>query len=337
MKHTPLIGAAILVILVAATACPHDPNDYIGNPSEFIVLEVEGGATTIPADGFTETRITATLVANDPIAAEVQFATTRGAFVGVKVTDGKATVRVDQDKTASILLRSGTESGEGTVSATVVDNEKVHRGLTLSFVPPDPDDVMRFVAAPGNAPADGATRSLFVTEVSGAITDRTVAFSTTAGKFPDGKLTASIPADTNNQAAVELVSATTVLSGVVSATINGVTRTASISFDRALPDQILALPDALEVEAGKTLNVNGTLLRNAGTVTPQTIATFDTQRPDGSSLGGFLSIQPSNLQGQVSATYLPGDTAYRGPVTIIIGVIGSPVTGSTTIQLIEPK
>ena len=331
---------AATVLVLASTlmlAGCHDPDDFLATPDSFLTLEADGGATTLPADGFSELMIEARLIASDaPTQRQIEFSTTRGGWVGAASGVNAITVDVDQNATSRATLKSDSTPGEVTVGAMVVGVSGVSRSLTLMFTPPDPDETIEFIDAPTNAPADGATRSTFRVGLNDQIPNPTVTFTTTIGKFSNGMSSATVNGNDQNQAAIELIGPTAVGTGIVSATILGITRTTTITFDPALPDRILVIPDALSVAAGADVRVSGQLLRDIGMTTVGTVPTFESRDAAGNILGGFLSLEVSNAQATVAARYLPGTTAYRGPVTVTVGVLGSSVTGSTTIQVVAP-
>lgn len=331
-----MAGRVAALALAGGVAC-YDADDFEGDPADLITLQTEDGRASLPADGFSTVTLVA-VVAGGNISAkrEVQFQVDRGSFFGDSDGDRKVTLALDQDQRARVELRSDTTVGVAQVTAAVVGHEEIRRTLALEFVAPNPDDVMVVVSAPTSAPADEATRSPFVVRVNAAIAGAAVAFETTAGTFANGTRAISVVADAERQAAAEVISPSAVSSGIVSARISGVTRTMPISFEPALPDLILVVPDALSVGAGKDVRINGQLRRQIGKVTPGTIPTFGARDAAGNVLGGFLSIEASNAQGQVAARYLPGSTSYRGPVEVTVGAVGTAVTGTTVIQVIDP-
>ena len=49
-----------------------------------------------------------------------------------------------------------------------------------------------------------------------------------------------------------------------------------------------------------------------------------------------VTADSAGTGGTATATFLPGATTYRGPVTITVGAQGSSVTGSTQVQIVAP-
>jgi len=137
----------------------------------------------------------------------------------------------------------------------------------------------------------------------------------------------------------DLASPTTIGTGRVTATANNVSRQRTIDFVRALPNLItVSTGGTFEVKPSTSTGptVTGTFLRNIGTVSEGTVATFRAVTSDGSAIGFFRDITTVSAAGTATATFLVGTTDYRGPVTIIVGATGSAVTGSTGVTVVDP-
>lgn len=347
MRAGTFLRVVSLSLAALAASCNYDKSDYSPTAprlNEILTLSSVGGVTTVPADGLSRLRFEAQLSGAPALDRRgVIFSTTNGTLdggEGVTNCTGCRKVTANTSGIAAIDLISSQRVGSAVVSATPEDDTGVVVNFTVQFVAADPNDTIRFVAAPGRAPADGKTLSTFVVEVSPTIpaSTRTVSFTTTAGGFaPTGDPSlAGVPVDGGGRAAVDLRSGSTIGPARVSATVNGVTRTANLEFERALPDAITVLVDkpVTPAAADTKITVTATLRRDIGTVTDGTVATFRATR-GGQTLGIFSNVGVS-AAGVVTADYLP-QTTEGGTVTITVGASGTNVTGSVQVVLTGPS
>ncbi len=310
---------------------------------ESFSLGVVGGVTAIPADGVSRLRLVAQL---DPRAdlnkRTVIFSTTGGTLSGgnPSTLPGEREVAADGTGVATIELVSAQQVGPAVVAARVKEVPGLSRSVAVAFTTADVNGVIRFVASPPNAPADGASKSLFTVEVSPSLPLGTqVTFTTSGGLFaPENASTATRSIDGSFRASVELVSPGAIGTGLVMATANQVTRQASITFVRALPDRIL-VSTAGKVTAKTGLDdpvtVTASFQRDLGNVTPGTGAIFTAFDSSGREIGIFRDISTVNASGSASATFLAGTTTYRGPATIVVTAQGGTVRGTATIEIID--
>ena len=250
-------------------------------------------------------------------------------------------VAADNTGMATIELRSAQQVGSAIVTAQIQNATGVSRTITVNFTAADPNAVIDFVAAPTSAPADGATISSFTVQLSPALPLGTqVQFQATAGRFqPENAGSVTRTADGSYRVTADLASPTTIGSGRVTATANNVSRQTTINFERALPDLITVATNGTftitpSTSAGVT--VTGTFLRNIGTVTAGTVATFRATTSSGASIGFFRDVTTVSAAGTATATFLVGETDYRGPVTITVGAQGTSVTGTTGLTVVDP-
>ena len=336
----------VLVLVSLALASCHDSGDYspTAPPSqEALTLSSANGQTSLPADGISRLR----LVANIPTDADldkrtVVFATSAGTLVGGTAgASGSQEVNADITGTAIIELQSSLQVGEAAVTATIKNVAGLTRRLVVRFVSANPNDVIRFVAAPSTAPADGATLSGFRVEVSPSLPlGTTVTFSAVLGKFaPEGSSSISRTVDGSFRVTADLQSPSTLGSDRIRATAGGVTTEASIDYRRALPQRITVATNGIfqlapSITSGLTVTAN--LARDIGMVTAGTVATFRATTSTGTTLGFFRDVSTTDASGRATATFLAGTTDYRGPLTITVGAEGSSVTGSTQIEIVDP-
>ncbi len=335
--------ALVAALVVSATGC-YRGSDY--SPTEPGVLVLTADATSIPADGVSRTGLTVTITSRASTAHRViAFSTTAGSFVGgtgTTATDREVTV--DADGRGTIQLQSSTNDETASVTARAKDLPATQQQVSVHFVLPASGDVIRFVASPASAPADGATVSTFSVSVPIAqnisSASRNVTFQTTAGTFlPDGTSIA-VPLDTTGTAVVQLRSPSQIAISVVRATTSSFTAQTQISFTRAQPDSIEVKLGKFSVQPKLTdsVTINVQLRRGVGTVTAGAGLTFSAVDASGGTIGLF---QPQRTvaddKGQAVGVYSTGDTDYRGQVSIRVQADGTDVIGTAVLQVTAPS
>jgi len=337
--------ALTFAVLLAVTSGCYREHNYSPTDPGVLLLIVEG-SDSVPADNISRVHLLARVT---PEAASskrtIDFSTSAGTLIGGTGTSAtEKTVDVDVKGEARIDLQAPSSAQAATVTARVKD-QPILRQITINFTAVNANAVVNFVIAPKSAPADGATESLFTVMVPAFQTldpnSRSVTFQTTAGKLlPDATSSVSVPVNSTGQASVTLRSAETLTTAIVRATIANTTAETRIEFVPALPEVIELLPDKTTVQ-GKSSDstiVRITLRRTIGKVTPGTFITFHATTSTGAVIGIFHDqVTASDANGQASTTFSPGDTAYRGPITITVEVAGTNVRGTTTIQVVEPS
>lgn len=335
---------ALAFLLPAAAGCFNEENYEVTAPNlePFLTLATAGNATSLPADGISRLLITATISpASAATRRTITFSATAGQLIGGTEAGGAKEVVVDSAGQAQIELQSALQVGRAEVRATVKDVPTLSRTLSVDFTAIDPNDVVRFVAAPSTAPADGATLNSFTVEISALLApaDRMVQFRTDVGTFAgSGSNTQTVTADAGLTATARLKSPSNLSTALVTATAGGVTRQTSIAFERALPDRIAVSTDKFQVEgssADKAV-LTATLERDTGAVTEGTLITLSMRAADGSEFGFFRNITSTGSDGQATAEFVPGDTTFTGLVTLTVGVDGRSVTGEAVIEIIPP-
>lgn len=335
---------ALAVSVALAGACGYDKSDYSPTaPNLTDVLSIAAvGASTLPADGFSRLRIEARFGGAPALDRRgVIFSTSNGTLDGGEAVANCAACRkvvADETGVATIDLVSSQRVGSAQVSAASEHSPGIVANLIVAFVAASPDDTIRFVTAPTRAPADGATLSSFVAEVSPSVpaAQRMVTFATTSasGFAPTGNtMLPNVPVDGGNRAAADLKSASTIGPVRVSATVNGVTRAATIEMERALPNAVTVLVDepVAPAAADTKIRVTATLRRDVGTVTDGTTATFSATRAGGATVGIFSNIDVS-AAGVITADFLP-QTTEPGTITITVTAQGNSARGTVQVVL----
>src|SRR5262249_42713587 len=88
--------------------------------------------------------------------------------------------------------------------------------------------------------------------------------------------------------------------------------------------------------AQATVTITAQLLRNIGTVTPNTVASFVVKDSKGTAFGTFTSIQASNATGVATAVFVPGGTGHIGQAPVTRTVAGSAATGRGSFAVTAP-
>ncbi len=335
-----VLAAALMLLAACYKKSDFSPTESVAN--QVIVLSSPSGATTLPADGFSRLHLEARLP-GDPAFANrtVVFSTTSGTLdggvAGTNCNNLCRNVVADGSGIARIDLISGQQLGTALVTATPVGAPGIAASLSIAFVAANADDTLRFVNPPASAPADGATLTTFTVALSPSLPpgSRQVTFQTTAPgtSFAGGTgQMIQVSTDAGGQASADLQSPLAVTTGRVSATVNGVTRQVSVSFDRALPTSITVQADTpvAPAAASTKIHVTATLRHDRGFTTDGTQVTFKATQ-GGSAVGIFTNVTVT-AGGMASADFLP-NTTPAGTVTITVGAQGTQLTGSIQILL----
>ncbi len=333
-------------VLWASFAGCYDKSDYSPTAplaNQVITLSSPSGATSLPADGFSRLHLEARLPGAPAFANRTVLFTTTGGTLdggtpGTNCNNLCRNVMADGAGIARIDLISAPQVGTAVVTAMPVEAPGILASLSISFVAPDPNDTLRFVAAPARVPADGAALTTFTVALSPLLPpgSRQVTFQTTApgtSFVPGGMASIQVNADAGGQASADLKSPLAVTTGRVSATVNGVTREVSVSFERALPTTIgvaVDLPVA-PAAASTKIRVTATFRHDQGFATDGTAALFEAKRPDGTAVGIFTNLTLT-ASGVATADFLP-NTTTPGRVILTVGAQGTALTGSAEILL----
>jgi hypothetical protein len=225
------------------------------------------------------------------------------------------------------------------VTAAPVQGGGINATLSISFVASNPDETIRFVAAPARIPADGATLSTFTVALSSSLPpgSRQVTFQTTAPGalfVPGNAPSIQVNADAGGQASADLKSPLAIITGRVSATVNGVTREVTVSFERALATSISvqADPPVAPAATSTKIRVTATLRHDQGFVSDGTQVTFEAARAGESAPLGIFTNVTLTTTGVATADFLP-NTTTPGTVDITVSSAGSSVTGTAQVLL----
>lgn len=308
-------------------------------PAAADVFALAAALPNLPADGFSETVVSAQLRRSGLTDTErrVQFQTTAGSLRALGRVEGSptgtsVTAIADTDGLARVALISSQQTGSARVTATALG---FSQQVEVSFVPAQPADTITVSTAPANQVADNDSLvTVHATIAAGIPTpNRKVTFATTLGEFVGGS---EDTAGIDNRARVFLKSSK-IGRAVVTATVNGTRADTTVDFRAALPDRIAVLPQGpiVEANAAGAIEIKARLLRDQGNVSDDLLPVFSAIADNGQSIGTFTAVSLSK-SGDVSAQFRPGPTAYRGPVTIRVTVPGSGASGTATVVVVDP-
>jgi hypothetical protein len=283
-------------------------------------VTLEANPTTLPADGFSTTTITATVVDIHDNAVQdgtvVTFTTSLGAIVPVTATTtgGVATGTL----TASIT------TGQATITATA---DGVSGTVQVAFTSLPPHQVT-LGANPTNLPADGAsTATLTATVVDvhdNTVEDGTmVTFTTSLGAIIPVTATT-----TGGVATGTLIAGTTAGQATVTAATGEASGTAQVMFTSLEPHQVTleASSTTLPADGVSTAALTATVVDvHDNAVEDGTVVTFTT------SLGTVAPVTATTTGGVATTTFTASLTPGSATVTATVGS----QTGKVTIQISE--
>jgi hypothetical protein len=292
------------------------------------VFDVSISRTSIPADGFSTSVLTATLKrSGTPQQRMFKFETSAGSLIAPGLAPGRiVTIAADATGRAVAELQSDKSIGSARVRVTAFD---LPYEFMISFGSTDPGSIITLAASPSSAPADGVTSVIVSATISASVPSgrRTVAFRTTLGLITP----IAIEVDGSNVARASVTSTGTGTARII-ATVDGATAETTVPFTPALPDRVFVAPDVSELMSGGSAPVRVTLSRATGSVSPRLAVSYSATTSTGAAIGSFSRITPA--ENSVStATFNVGTTAYLGPVTITAIVEGG-TTGSATLHIV---
>lgn len=330
-------------LALSGLAC-YDKSEYSPTAPETVnALTLSASASTLPADGFSRLELIARIDPNaDASRRSVVFTTTAGSLVGSSAGDQRSlTVTADSNGEARAFLQSSTVVQTAIVQASVANVASVVKTLEIQFQTVPGSELLRIGTSATSAPADGATVVQVYADIAAGTptSQRTISFTTSAGTFvATGNTTASAVADGSNRATVDLKSPADLAEARVTASGNGTSAQAGISYYRALPDNVLVAPDKIQLKAtlDDSTNVAVTLLRSVGTVTRNTVVTYTVLDADTGATLNFIirNVTPSDTTGRSQATIVAGNTTFRGNAIIRATTEGGK-SGQATIVIVD--
>ena len=293
-------------------------------------FDVTADRTTVPADGVSPIRITvrARLTRTqgrktfDFTASDGEFEDTGGT------TARELTNRVGDDAgTISVVLRSSTRPGPKVVRVTLTE-PKVVKELRVEFSTVNIDDVIRVSASNSRPPADGATVTRVTAMLPPGGVDRTVTFTASGGVT----ISATAIANPDGVAVAFLTSPARPITSEIRATVSSAfTASTSVTFVRALPEQILVVPASATITpGGPPVQIDVTTLRAIGQVTDDLLVTYTPVHQNGQMLGAFAATTLT-ASGKSSASFVVPAGTPSGYIDIRVRVAESSVIGTGRI------
>jgi len=303
--------------------------DFV-QPAADDVFVLTAAANSLPADGFSRARITASvkLVGGTPSQRTVTFKASAGTLVGPSGSGASVDVLPDGNGLASVDLVSDSAPAVAHVTATLVG---VVRELDIPFVSTDVSHTITLAASPTAGVADGRSPVRVIVQINPNLPSdkRTVRFNATLATVNPS----SIDVNSSNTATVELTSAA-IGNARVTASVNGVSTDIVVPFARALPGRLAVTVNQPRVEYPNGVTVTVTLIREVGEVSPQTQVTYDARDAAGNRVGTLVGVTTSS-GGVSQATFFPAADTNAGIVTITASVPGSAATGAVQVEVVR--
>lgn len=348
LQSAAVVGSAHVTVTIGTVVRALDvPFSAVAANALFTLT---AGSSSLPADSYSMTEITAALKISGDLRQQVKFTTSLGTLVTstsdtTKVTE--RTITANADGAAAVFLRSENTVGVATVKAEV---NGFARELTVNFTPVVASEVITLRATPNPVAADGpqGTGTLLTATISPSIPARlrTVEFRTSAGQFTSNLVEsdvkhASVTVDAGNLATLQLVTASPVTANVT-ANVAGVSARVNVEFIRAAPSamSIQSSEGTVDRTGAGAATITVYLIRDSGQVSPNTVVSYKAVGSAGTVIGTFSEITLATIDTTDSSTtprlkatakFNPDDTAAAGTATITANVGG--VSASTLVQL----
>lgn len=319
-RHLPPIALFLaLVAGGASAACYH--ND-IAAPDE--VLTITASPASIPADGFSTTRITATVSPSADRSLGLTFTSTAAGTITSQSMSPDASGQV------STFLKSTTTPQNVLVTVNVNRGQTViaSRTVQVVFAPVDSSTIVKLTLSSHELEADGASSIQVRGDINPGVAAHSVKFDTTNGSFTPGstaRTSGDIPTDANGTARVLLYAPTDLGTALVTVTGGTFSTSDTVSFVPANPDAISLSAGPLTIPKTETqvVTVTALLSRSPGQVTTNTSVDFSiVSDVTGQTFGRFQNVKRSGTDRQASADFVPGANAPSGLATITATVPG---------------
>lgn len=224
-----------------------------------------------------------------------------------------------------------------TVQARVKTLERVSAVLLVEFTAIE-DTLVSLSSDSPVAPADGATLTPFSASLSRKFDlGSKVNFTTTNGLCSrNDKKEIDLVVNTEYNATGFIRSPETPGSAVIAAKAGSVSsQGVSIQLQTAYPDVItLSIPNP-QVATGAFVNVTADFFKEIGKVSAGQSVLFSAFDDTGGSIGSFRNQTVVSAARKASAEFFPGQSDYRGLLTIVAEVPGSDTQGLGVIELID--
>jgi hypothetical protein len=193
------------------------------------------------------------------------------------------------------------------------------------------------IVLPETAVADDVTVTSVQVQVDTSIAaaKRVVALTSTAGQFV-GEVSGLVP-DESGRVIALLRAPTDSTIAVVRATVNGISASGAIVYQRARAERIELVAEHVSLAAGlaNEIKIVATLRRTVGIPSPGGVVTFSATTADQQPVGSFLPASTiADGEGTAVVRFISAHTSVRGRVDI--RAKSDTAIGSTSIEVVAP-
>jgi hypothetical protein len=225
-----VLRSAALVLALATAAC-YNPNRVL-SPDD--VLAIEASPATIPANGFSVSKITVRVATTTRRDLTFSFTKSDGGTLSVPTSQ---TSGPDGSGEISVFLTSDTTSRTVLVTVDVKSGTTIvaSRSVTVTFEPPAAASVIKLTATPAQVEADGTAPIELRAQINAGVATRTVSFTTTNGTFtpnanPPVRDLPNRPTDADGVAVAQLYASGQAGTAVVTASAGGFSDSQTVVF-----------------------------------------------------------------------------------------------------------
>ena len=336
------------VVLALATAGCYDPHRVVA-PDD--VLAIDATPATIPANGFSVSKITVRVATTTRRDLTFSFTKSDGGTLSVPASQ---TLGPDGGGEISVFLTSDTTSRTVLVTVDVKDGTTVvaSRSVTVRFEAPAAASVIKLTATPAQVEADGTAPIELRAQINAGVTNRTVSFTTTNGTFspnanPPVRDLPNRPTNADGVAVAQLYASGQAGTAVVTASAGGfsdsqtvvftpLTLRLSLSSSRVDADGTSSIEVRAETPKGATRNV--TFTTTNGSFEPGTTTRSVPNRPTNVDGIAVAQLYAPNTIGSAIVTATSSGFSDSQTVTFaaaapdFISLAASPLSVSRAVE-----
>ena len=321
-------AAAALALAVGCSSL----DDVLG-PDEILLLTAS--PDSIPADGFSTSRIVATVNPRVDRALVFAFESTAGATIPATA------LSPDENGSATTFLKSGTTPGSVVVTVKIkrADIVEATRTVTVTLTPSPSGSVVKLFVSSPQIEADGVSSVQVRAEVNAAAPNRNVKLETSNGSFAPGNTPTRVQDTTlsaDGMVRALLYAPAEIGSAIVTASSNGFSASETVTFVRALPDAISlgAAPLSLQASETATSKITASVSRALGRVSPGARVDFSAVNDEtGQGFGRFQAVIRTTASEQATADFVAGLGAPLGLATITARVADTTLSAQVKILI----
>ncbi|QKJ32821.1 hypothetical protein HQ865_24715 [Mucilaginibacter mali] len=324
---TATIRASVLTLYSATTTVTFTA------PNADNIFTLAPFTDNVAADGTTTLVLTAVINKSLPATAQSIVFTADNSATFSNNT-GTITIPADATGNAIAYLK---KSAEGPVHVTMTDLG-VTRSITVNFIAPNADNIFTIAPFIDNIMADGVSTMVLTAAVNKKlpVASQTVTFTADNGAtFSNGNPSVTATADAAGNAITYLKKT---VEGPVHVTMasGGATRSLTVNFTRAVPDNMLLTNNpAMTSGFGNNLSINISLLKTIGKPATGYLFSYNATDSSGNLLGIFSNGTASDANGAATVNFTTGNSPYKGIVKITIALQQYPAISQTTTVLVN--